>query len=257
MKLKSQDPFWPLRDGLPFSYPALDANLSCDIAIVGGGLSGAMLAYYFAEAGIDALVLDRRDIATGSTSASTALVMYEIDQPLKDLIKIRGEEAAVKSYKQCWESTDKIDRLVKHLGADCGFTRKNSVCLASRKQDAIALKEECETRDRHGFKVTYLDQKDVESNFSFSRAAGILSKDDAEVDPYLLTHFLLDAARKKGLKVFDRTEVSKYKHSADGVILSTDRGFQVRAGKLIFATGYETPQYIKKKLVKLKSTLRS
>ena len=254
MKIRSQNPFWPIYDGLPFSYPALDRNLSSDVAIVGGGLCGAMTAYHLAEAGIDALVLDKRDIGAGSTSASTALVMYAIDQPLSDLIKIRGEDAAIKSYKQCWESTEKIDRLVKHLGVDCHFTRKNSVCFASRASDASALREECETRRQHGFKVTYLDQNAIESNFSFSRPAGILSPDDAEVDPYLLTHFLLDAARKKGLKVYDRTEVAKYERSRDGVVLTTDRGFQVRARKLIFATGYETPQYIKRKVVKLKST---
>ena len=96
---------------------------------MGGGLCGAMVGYHLTEAGIDALVLDKRDIAAGSTSASTALVMYEIDEPLKDLIKLRGEDTAVKTYKQCLESTDRMEILTNNLSSDCGFTRKNQLLL--------------------------------------------------------------------------------------------------------------------------------
>ena len=112
-----------------------------------------------------------------------------------------------------------------------------SFCFASRVSDAEPLREECETRARYGFKVDYLERRDIEPNFSFSKPAGILSRDDAEVDPYLLTHFLFQAARKKGLQVFDRTGVKKYENVRGGVSLTTDRGFTVRAKKLVFATG--------------------
>ncbi|MFI5421126.1 MAG: NAD(P)/FAD-dependent oxidoreductase, partial [Nitrososphaerales archaeon] len=254
MKLRSSGPFWPIKDGLVSSYPSLNSNLSCEVAIIGGGLCGAFVAYYLARAGIDTILLDKRDIAAGSTSASTALVMYEIDVLLSDLIKIRGEAEAVRSYKLCDQATNKIEKIVRNLGSDCGFRRKNSVYLASRVADKEILKTEYETRRKFGFDIEYLDQREIENNFSFSRPAGLLTHSDAEVDPYLLTHALLKNAMKKELRAFDRTQVSTYKRKSGAFEITTDRGFTINAKKVVFATGFESPDWIKEKVVTLKSS---
>ena len=50
-------------------------------AVIGGGITGALIAYHLTEAGCDTVVLDRRDIGGGSTSASTSLLQYEVDTP--------------------------------------------------------------------------------------------------------------------------------------------------------------------------------
>jgi glycine/D-amino acid oxidase-like deaminating enzyme len=254
MRLRSSGPFWPIKNGLVSNYPSLGSSLSCEVAIVGGGLCGSFIAYYLAEAGIDTVIVDKRDFGAGSTSASTALVMYEIDVLLSDLIKIRGEGEAVRSYKLCEEATDKIRNVVRKLGGNCGFREKNSLYLASRVGDKTILKTEYETRRRFGFDVDFLDRHDIEGTFSFSRSAALLSSNDAEVDPYLLTHALLKHAEEKGLRAFDRTEVRKYKRKSRGVEITTDRGFRVDAKKVVFATGFESPNWIKQKVVKLKST---
>ena len=41
MKLRSSRPFWPMRDGLPATYPPLESDVRCEGAIIGGGISGA------------------------------------------------------------------------------------------------------------------------------------------------------------------------------------------------------------------------
>jgi len=43
--------------------------------------NGALVAVHLAEAGVKTIVLDKRDIGTGSTSASTALLQYELMFP--------------------------------------------------------------------------------------------------------------------------------------------------------------------------------
>ena len=87
MNLTSSHPFWSVNNGLPANYPSLQRNVSCDAVVIGGGITGALVAVHLAEAGVKTLVLDKRDIGTGSTSASTALIQYEIDVPLRELIK--------------------------------------------------------------------------------------------------------------------------------------------------------------------------
>ena len=101
MNLTSSHPFWSVNNGLPANYASLQRNVSCDAVVIGGGITGALVAVHLAEAGVKTLVLDKRDIGTGSTSASTALLQYEIDVPLRDLIKQVGSVAATRSY-QLW-----------------------------------------------------------------------------------------------------------------------------------------------------------
>ena len=51
--------FWPIRNGLIAAYPPLERSESCDVAVVGAGITGALVAHRLAEAGCDAVVVDR------------------------------------------------------------------------------------------------------------------------------------------------------------------------------------------------------
>src|SRR6476620_7623721 len=73
MDLKSGTLFWPDRDGRLGHHPRLRNDLRCDVAILGAGLTGALAAYTLSAEGFDVVVLDKRDVGRGSTSASTAL----------------------------------------------------------------------------------------------------------------------------------------------------------------------------------------
>jgi glycine/D-amino acid oxidase-like deaminating enzyme len=254
MDLKSGTPFWPIKNGLLTTYPTLKQDLSCDVVIVGGGISGALAAHHLAEAGVDTLVLERRDIGYGSTSASTSLLQYEIDTHLYELIDMVGERDAVRSYQVCLEALDKAEHLIASLGDDCGFERKTSLYIASRKRDVQSLKQEFETRRRFGFRLDLLSQADIEARFSFSAPAALLSYDAAQLDAYRFTHRVFQQAASLGARIFDRTEMARYEQYDGGVLVTTDRGCRVRARKLVFATGYESQSYLKRRAGKLKNT---
>ena len=74
MDLKSGYPFWTVKNGLPAAFPPLLEDIDCDVAVIGAGISGALIAQSLADAGLDVAVLDKRDVGWGSTSASTALL---------------------------------------------------------------------------------------------------------------------------------------------------------------------------------------
>ena len=43
MNLKSEYPYWAVKNGLMYAYQQLDADLSCDVAVVGAGITNSML----------------------------------------------------------------------------------------------------------------------------------------------------------------------------------------------------------------------
>ncbi len=98
MDLRTATPYGLLKSGRAFEYPSLRESLRTDYVIIGGGITGAMVAWYLARAGVSVILLGRRHIGMGSTCASTSMLQYEIDTSLCDLANLMGEARAVRSY---------------------------------------------------------------------------------------------------------------------------------------------------------------
>src|SRR5690349_23228318 len=135
MDLLSGAPFWPVKNGLLATYPPLDRDVACDVAIIGGGITGAAVAHELTRAGCAVVVLDRRDIGTGSTAGSTSLLQYETDVPLTGLVARMGEERAVRVHRRCEETIEEIRALAGGARWDCQFRAGESIYGASRQRD--------------------------------------------------------------------------------------------------------------------------
>jgi glycine/D-amino acid oxidase-like deaminating enzyme len=143
MDLVSGYPFWLIKNGLPFQYKHLESDLTTDVVVMGGGISGALVAYYLIKAGVGCVIIDKRAIGLGSTCASTALLQYEIDVPLSKLKKMIGLQNAVRAYKLCEEAISILGEIEKEVGAD-KFEFKKSLYYAAQKRSVRFLKEEFE-----------------------------------------------------------------------------------------------------------------
>ena len=254
MDLKSGYPFWPVNDGLLHTYPRLDADARCDVAIIGAGITGALVAWHLLEAGFDTLVLDRREVGWGSTAASTALLQYEIDVPLIDLTEMRGADVANRAYLACRDAIRKLEHLSASLSSPFPVERKRSLYLATRKRDRKHFRAELEARRAIGIEVDFLDETDIAARFSFRRPAALLSYDAAQVDAYGFTHALFANAVGRGLRIYDRTAVVNVDASSRGVRLVTADKCTVRARQLVFASGYETRDFLRENVARLAST---
>ena len=239
MDLISGRPFWPIKSGLLHSFPPLLDDASCEVAVIGGGITGALVAHHLVGAGVDTLLLDKRDIGFGSTAASTGFLSYENDVPLSQLISKVGEQNAVRSYKLGLETVKKFKPLAAALNGPCGFARKESFYLASSQRDLVGLRAEFETRRRFGFDVEWWTRTDLAAATTFPHWGGILARDAAQIDTYRFTNELLTTACRKGLRAFDRTEVTLCRTKPRSVELVTSRRTRVRARKIVVATGYE------------------
>ena len=254
MNLTSSHPFWSVSNGLPSNYPSLQRDLSCGAVVIGGGITGALVAIHLAEAAVKTVVLDKRDIGTGSTSASTALLQYEIDVPLRELIKKIGLADAIRSYKLCRGAIGKLERLATRLKIDCGFERKPSLFLARYKWEIPELREEFRLRRKMGLELTFYDAPAIKARFAFSRPAALFSQDGGQVDPHRLTHGLLTAGKRLGLEVYDRTQMVNMERTSRGVRVTTQNGCQVTARRAVIAAGFESKTLLQADAGVLKST---
>ncbi len=221
---------------------------------MGAGISGALVAWHLCQAGHKVVVVDRRHAGTGSTAASTALLQYEIDKPLHELIELVGEKNAVDSYLLCRQAIYDLEKICDRLKVPGLFVNKPSLQYASYNKDLPGLEKELKLRQKAGISLKWLEEKDIYSKFGFKKSGALLSADGAEADAYKITHAIFEQCISKGLEVYDNTDIIAIHHHKKGVELITAEKHKINAKKLVIACGYESQQYIPQKVQDLQST---
>lgn len=232
----------------------LQKNISSDIVVIGGGITGALISHSLMQEGYKVTVIDRRDIGQGSTSATTSMLQYEIDEKLIDLSKKIGEAAAALCYKTGIEAVNDLHTLVKNTDIDCGFEMKKSLYLAHNKKAAKELTEEYELRNKYQLGVKWLSATQVKKDYGIISHGAILSDTAASVDAYRLAHGLIAMNVKKGMEVYDQTEIKSFNTKGRKPKIITESGCTVTCNKIIFCNGFESTQLLKEKIAKLKYT---
>jgi glycine/D-amino acid oxidase-like deaminating enzyme len=240
MDLRGGQSLWMKLDRQSLNRPKLENSIRCDVLIVGSGISGALIAYHLAERGLDVVVVDRRNIASGSTPASTALVQYDIDTPLVELRQKLGRKHADAAYKRSRKAVSDLAALITRLGLDCGLASRSSLFLAKSEKDLPLLKAETRARREIGLEVEYLGRKSLASRFAIHRPGAILSRVAFQIDPWSFTKQLLIAAQRHGARIFARTKLRPV--ASEHLIHRATNGHRITANHVVWATGYEAPE---------------
>ncbi|HXU31298.1 MAG TPA: FAD-dependent oxidoreductase [Thermoanaerobaculia bacterium] len=253
MDLTSPHAFWLLKNGIGEVPPSLPGDAGCDVLILGAGITGALIADAMTAAGLSVLVIDRRHPGHGSTSASTALLQYEIDRHLADLIETIGRPRAEAAYRACLDGVEAVARLAEELGAEhLQFKRRPSLYLASRRRHVRGLQKEAEARRDAGLPCEFLNGKEVR-NLGFDAPAALWSSAAAEVDPWRLAQALLARSAGRDFALYGRTEALGVIARKGVLEVATNRG-RIRTKHLIVATGYEADRFLPEKVSRLHST---
>ncbi|MBA2539313.1 MAG: FAD-binding oxidoreductase [Deltaproteobacteria bacterium] len=253
MDTKSGYPFWVIKNGLLPTYPQVDRDQRCDVAIVGGGITSALIAEELSSHGHDVIVIEQRDLGWGSTAASTALIQYEIDVHMTELAKRYDERTAALAYSTCVEATEELIGLCRSI-RDVGFKRSDSVYLASKARDLPKLLAEHQLRVRHGIPSRYLEPAQIRARYGLVAPGALYSRVAATLDPYRFTCRLFARTHRRGTRIFDRTRVELAGTTSRTVALRTDRGFEIRADHLIVAAGYEGQRWLSRRVARNRSS---
>ena len=209
-----------------------------DDAIIGAGIMGAMLAERLTAAGKSVALLDRRTPASGSTSASTALVLWEMDVPLTHLARTIGEDAAVARWRRVAATVARLGERIDGKDLDAERIPRVSLYLNGDRLDEAGLRAEADLRRKHGLLSTFLTGDAVADRFGIAARPGLVSTNSFEVEPVKLTRALLDRARSAGATISFPCDATALTHAGDHILVTTDRG-DLSAHDVILAGGYE------------------
>jgi glycine/D-amino acid oxidase-like deaminating enzyme len=251
-----------LRTGRPLWLDSARIRVTCrarvprraDTVIVGAGISGAALAYMLRERGEDVLVVDRREPLHGSTAASTAFLLYEIDMPLFDLARKIGRGRAERAWRRSVKAVGDLREIVASERIGCGWRDVKSIYLAGNAYGSRALRWEAGARKAAGIGGAFLSGGELRDRFGMERTGAILSGGSAQVNPMQLAAGLLKCAMREGVRLCSPVAIKGVAADSSGVILTTGDDQEIEARHVVFCTGYEVMKAVPAKGHQIKST---
>jgi glycine/D-amino acid oxidase-like deaminating enzyme len=188
------------------------------------------------------IIIDREIPGRGSTVASTSMLLWEIDRPLRQLTEAYGFERAARAYRASLDAVTGLKSLVSELGIACDMRDRNSLYLATGSS-GNDLRNEHRLRQRAGLPGDFLGHATLLDSFGIARAGAIASPGAADSDPLQLSRGLLHVAASRGARIFDG-EAIEFDAGGHCVNIGLSNGREIEARSVVLATGYVMPDIV-------------
>lgn len=212
---------WSRTTQLP-AFPQLQEDLQTDIAVIGGGMAGILIANDLAQKGREVVVLEAASIASGQTKNTTAKITVSHNLIYDKLITSWGIEKARQYAHANQEAMYRYENLILKNEIDCHYKKLASYLYSVKEKDA--LEKEVDAARRLGLDAVFTD----ETMLPFEIMGAIKYQQQAQFHPLEFIKGLISS-----LTIYEHTKVIK----VEGQTIKTERA-KVEARHIVFATHF-------------------
>jgi glycine/D-amino acid oxidase-like deaminating enzyme/nitrite reductase/ring-hydroxylating ferredoxin subunit len=221
---------WSATSDLPV-YPRLSRHRSCEVLVVGAGITGLLTALMLQRAGREVVVIEASRIGSGATGRTTAKLSSLHGLAYAELWRSLGASAAEVHGAANEEGITTIEGLVEELGIDCDFRRRANYTYAESDDDAEAVAREAEAAQALNLPARLV----YDLPLPFSTSAAVRFEQQAEFHPLRFLAGLAAHLTSVGVAVYEGTRALGVSQGDPCQVGTT--GGTVRAGHVVVATG--------------------
>ena len=115
----------------------LDKDIKTDTIIIGAGMAGILIGYMLKQNGIDVILIDAAEMASGNTKNTTAKITSQHDLIYDKLISEFGEKKARQYAKANELAIKKYKEIIKERKIDCEFEEKSAYVYSLNEVENI------------------------------------------------------------------------------------------------------------------------
>ena len=203
-----------------------------EVVVVGGGVIGTSAAFHLAEAGVDVLLLERAELASGSTSRAAGGVRAQFSDSLNIALGLRSLEA--------------FARFGERPGAEIDLKRVGYLFLLDREEDVLAFERGVELQNAHGVPSRFVTLDEARRLCPLAGLDGVLAATfsplDGHASPEAVVQGYAAAARRHGAAILTRCGLTGIDVEAGSIRgVATDRG-PVATETVVCAAGAWSPE---------------
>lgn len=224
--------FWNKDESLKFE--ALKGDITADVCIIGGGLTGLSTAYYLLKQGKSVVILDRDLIASHTSGGNTGKITSQHGLIYKYLTESNGEDYARKYFDANENAIRNIKEIIDKENIACDFEEKSAYVFATQAgKDLEDIKQEVECCKKLEIPVELV----TEIDFPIDIAGAIEFKNQAQFNPAKYAYGLASCIDSYKGKIFENSRVADIEEKNNEYIVSTDDG-SVTSKYVVIATRY-------------------
>ena len=202
----SDQPLW--QSDLAVTRPALDGDVTADVAIVGGGIGGLAAAWHLADRGIRATVIEARAVASGASGRNGGFLIAGAAPMYNDARALFGDGLARRIYAATLAAQQEVYAVAEEVGASVSFRRVGLLRLAVDAEEADHVRDHHRALAEHGFPGRIVEGQDLPAPLARPGRAGLLTDHDAAVHPVGWVRSLATALERRGVTILEGTTVT-------------------------------------------------
>lgn len=223
-----------LKDGIKTQIPKLEADIDCDVCIVGAGITGIMTAYRLNELGYKVVLIDKDKPAHLTSGNTTAKFTFQHDLIYSEIIKSYNLEKSKLYYESQLDGLIFVRNLIKRHNISCDFKETSSIIYAEDEFQFQELLDEKFAYEKIGIphEVIY------DLPYNVPGIGGLKVDSQFELNPVKFLDFLLDYLLKNGVSIFQQTTAKDLVRDGEHIKVVTDDARIIPCKNLVISTGY-------------------
>lgn len=222
--------------------PALQGDISVNVAIIGGGFTGLATAYELkrAEPGLSVAVVEAKEVGYGASGRNGSFAMTVVGLGFGTTAMLHGKQFLKEAHTYMERAVDYLDEMIEREGLNCDRMRPGFLRVATTKGYIKRLKHDVELMKSLGFDgIDWIDADQVQARVCSERYLGAVWEPRLLlVNPAKLVREEKRIAMQMGVQVFENTPVLEISNGIP-YRLKTPKG-ALQAEKIVLATNAYT-----------------
>lgn len=251
MNLLQGNLYWNKDIEILKTYSYITKDRKCDVLVIGGGINGALTAYYQAKQGNNVIIVEKNIVGYGSTVETNGVLESRIDLACPKTIKSLDTKSVNKCNKLCLEAINEIEKIIEEMNLEdelkqyiygINFERRDLLIYSDKLTSKMSMYKEYEKIEKEGENIKYVEQ---DPNINI-RTGIILANGAASINPYAFTQVLFKyLSNMKNVEVYESTSIENILSREDKVECLTNNRFKIYSKKVILSTGIYSLKYLK------------
>lgn len=223
-----------LKDGIVNNFSTLSRDQTCDVLIVGAGITGITTAYMLSNLGMDIIIIDKDLPLNLTTGNTTAKFTFQHGVNYSKIIDSQGLENAKLYYEAQLEAMNFVENLIAENNIQCDFNKTYAMVYAETKSSFKEIKEEYKAYKKLDIPCELVE----DIPYGLNGLGGLKVYDQFVLNPVKYCEFLLDELQHRNIKIFQNTNAVDTFIEKEYTKVLTESGNSIKTKKLVVSTGY-------------------